>query len=114
ESGAPTMTREDEERGGSTRAMRRAATAIPRPRGRRPASRSVLAAGIFCACLALTGAALAAEPPPAGTSARGDAATGATGDRLVFLLQYVGADYGLAVRDGEPANPFEYAELLAF
>ena len=30
------------------------------------------------------------------------------------MLQYVGADYGLAVSDGRVANPFEYDELVRF
>jgi S1-C subfamily serine protease/mono/diheme cytochrome c family protein len=33
---------------------------------------------------------------------------------LVFLLQYVGTDYGNAVRDGAVANQFEYGEVLRF
>lgn len=34
--------------------------------------------------------------------------------RIVFLLEYVGSDYGLAVEDGRVANAFEYAEMLDF
>ena len=45
---------------------------------------------------------------PAGTEASFAA------ERVVFMLQYVGADYGLAVADGRIANPFEYDELLRF
>jgi S1-C subfamily serine protease/mono/diheme cytochrome c family protein len=35
-------------------------------------------------------------------------------ERIVFMLQYVGADYGLAVSEGRVANPFEYDELVRF
>jgi S1-C subfamily serine protease/mono/diheme cytochrome c family protein len=34
--------------------------------------------------------------------------------QLVFLLQYIGVDYGLAVRDRRVANAFEYQEMLDF
>ncbi|HKB07989.1 MAG TPA: trypsin-like peptidase domain-containing protein [Candidatus Polarisedimenticolia bacterium] len=34
--------------------------------------------------------------------------------RLVYLLQYIGADYGVAVQDGRLANETEYQEMLAF
>jgi S1-C subfamily serine protease len=44
-------------------------------------------------------------------SARG-AAAAVEAERLVFLLQYVGADYGLAVQAGQATNAFEYAEML--
>src|SRR5262245_55714072 len=32
--------------------------------------------------------------------------------RLVFLLEYVGTDYDLAVRDGQVVNQLEYGELV--
>jgi S1-C subfamily serine protease/mono/diheme cytochrome c family protein len=35
-------------------------------------------------------------------------------ERLVFLLQYIALDYGLAVEEGEIASPFEYEEMLRF
>ncbi len=35
-------------------------------------------------------------------------------DRLLFLLEYVGADYGMAVDDGVIADPFEYEEMVRF
>jgi serine protease Do len=35
-------------------------------------------------------------------------------DRLLFLLEYVGADYGMAVDHGAIADPFEYEEMVRF
>ena len=35
-------------------------------------------------------------------------------DQAVFLLEYIGSDYDLAVRDGAVRNAFEYAEVLGF
>ncbi|HXV75777.1 MAG TPA: trypsin-like peptidase domain-containing protein, partial [Candidatus Polarisedimenticolaceae bacterium] len=46
----------------------------------------------------------AAEPPAVETDAQ----------RLVFLVQYVGADYGLAVADGRIIDAFEYDEMVRF
>jgi S1-C subfamily serine protease/mono/diheme cytochrome c family protein len=42
------------------------------------------------------------------------AAAGVDGQRLVFLLEYVGTDYGTAVRDGKVVNELEYGEVLRF
>ncbi len=33
-------------------------------------------------------------------------------DRLLFVLEYIGADYGAAVREGNIDNPFEYEEMI--
>jgi high-affinity iron transporter len=41
-------------------------------------------------------------------------ATGLSPEELLFLLQYVGSDYGGAVREGEVADQFEYQEMLEF
>lgn len=68
--------------------------------GRAAAAVSLLAA------IVLSGALLATP-----ASAR-DAAETAQAERLVFMLQYVGADYGLAVQAGQATNAFEYAEML--
>jgi S1-C subfamily serine protease/mono/diheme cytochrome c family protein len=46
------------------------------------------------------------------TTARGQPATDP--QEIVFLLQYVGTDYGNAVRDGAVANQAEYGEVLRF
>jgi hypothetical protein len=35
-------------------------------------------------------------------------------EELVFLLQYIGVDYGTAVRDGRIVHAPEYAEMLQF
>jgi S1-C subfamily serine protease len=59
------------------------------------------------AVVLLASATLAACP----ASAR-DAAETAQAERLVFFLQYVGADYGLAVQAGQATNAFEYTEML--
>jgi ABC-type sugar transport system substrate-binding protein len=45
-------------------------------------------------------------------TARAQPATDA--QEIVFLLQYVGTDYGNAVRDGAVANQAEYGEVLRF
>ncbi len=50
---------------------------------------------------------------PAQVSASGDDPSSDPA-RLVFLLQYIGTDYGVAVRDGKVANAFEYAEISGF
>jgi len=36
------------------------------------------------------------------------------GSRLIYLLEYVGTDYGDAVRDGQVIDQFEYGEVLRF
>jgi S1-C subfamily serine protease/mono/diheme cytochrome c family protein len=36
------------------------------------------------------------------------------GEELVFLLQYIGVDYGAAVRDGQIVDAREYREMLGF
>jgi high-affinity iron transporter len=40
--------------------------------------------------------------------------TGVSAEKLIFLLQYIGADYGGAVENGRVINEFEYAEMLDF
>ena len=35
-------------------------------------------------------------------------------ERLVFLLEYIGADYGGAVKDGKVADPLEHREMIEF
>jgi S1-C subfamily serine protease/mono/diheme cytochrome c family protein len=35
-------------------------------------------------------------------------------DKIVFLLQYIGADYGSAVNDGRVIDAFEYREMVDF
>lgn len=35
-------------------------------------------------------------------------------EKLIFLLQYLGTDYGAAVRDGQVISEFEYQEMLDF
>jgi len=35
-------------------------------------------------------------------------------ERLLFLLEYIGADYGAAVANGRIANDFEYREMVTF
>ncbi|MEE8348956.1 MAG: FTR1 family protein [Acidobacteriota bacterium] len=35
-------------------------------------------------------------------------------ERLIFLLQYLGTDYGAAVESGQVVNDFEYQEMLEF
>jgi hypothetical protein len=65
------------------------------------ACRSLLLTPLLAA-LVWPGASLAA--PPADDQA----------DRLLFLLEYVGADYALAVGRGKVIDPFEYAEMTRF
>jgi S1-C subfamily serine protease/mono/diheme cytochrome c family protein len=62
-----------------------------------PAARRLVAALLWLVASAGAGA---AEPLP--------------NDRLVFLLQYVAVDYGVAVRDRQVIDPFEYAEMRRF
>jgi high-affinity iron transporter len=50
----------------------------------------------------------------AGLAADGAAATADDAQRLVALLDYVAADYGGAVRDGQVVSPDEYAEQGRF
>ena len=38
----------------------------------------------------------------------------AAASELVFLLQYIGSDYGVAVRDGRVVDEFEYVEMRDF
>lgn len=59
----------------------------------------LLAVGTGLVVLA-SGPARAAEAPPAG--------------QIVFLLEYIGSDYGIAVDDGQVTNAFEYAEMVDF
>ena len=40
--------------------------------------------------------------------------TGIEPEKLVFLLQYLGTDYGVAVDGGEVVSEFEYQEMLDF
>jgi S1-C subfamily serine protease/mono/diheme cytochrome c family protein len=54
--------------------------------------------------LALGAGPVAAAPPGDDTEAA----------RLLFLLQYVGADYGDAVAEGKVLDPFEYREVSTF
>jgi len=65
----------------------------------------------FVAVLAVAAATLAraASAAPAATPASAD-----DGSRLIYLLEYVGTDYGDAVRDGQVVNQFEYGEVLRF
>ena len=69
-------------------------------RGAKPILREVAAPRTFFAHLVL--AAAAAAPTRAASS---DAA------QLVYFIQYVGSDYGAAVRDGRVADKAEYGEL---
>jgi len=41
-------------------------------------------------------------------------AAAAEAERLVYLLEYIGVDYGHAVRDGAILDDFEYGEMLEF
>jgi S1-C subfamily serine protease/mono/diheme cytochrome c family protein len=66
--------------------------------------RSCVALAILLAAT-LAGVPCAAEPLAARTSGA---------QRLTFLLEYVGTDYGAAVRDGKVANELEYGEVLRF
>jgi S1-C subfamily serine protease/mono/diheme cytochrome c family protein len=50
----------------------------------------------------------------AGVASLSVAAPSVDGQRLVFLLEYVGTDYGAAVRDGKVVNELEYGEVLRF
>jgi len=59
--------------------------------------RALAPAALLCALAA--GATAASQDDPA---------------RLVYLLEYIGADYGVAVQDGRVANEGEYREMLAF
>jgi S1-C subfamily serine protease len=68
-----------------------------------PTARGVGLGAALLAAAALAVPARAAEPSPQ-----------AHAEKLVFLLQYVGADYGEAVREGRIADPFEYNEMLLF
>ena len=61
--------------------------------------------------LALSLLACALGSAPGGTA--GDAVD-REGSRLVYLLEYVGTDYGDAVRDGAVVNQAEYGEVLRF
>jgi len=66
---------------------------------------------VVATVLALAAATLGAvqeEPAPDGSSERLEV------QRLVFLLQYVGADYGLAVDDGRIVDAFEFQEVSTF
>jgi high-affinity iron transporter len=58
--------------------------------------------------------ALAAGCSPARTAAPAPPAPSTDAQRLVSLLDYVAADYGLAVRDGRVASRDEYAEQVRF
>lgn len=51
----------------------------------------------------------AAPAAPAASPASAD-----DGSRLIYLLEYVGTDYGDAVRDGQVIDQFEYGEVLRF
>jgi high-affinity iron transporter len=66
----------------------------------------VLVAGLVSAA----GPAMAAEPRNA-AAVPAPAADDADG-RLVYLLEYVGMDYGHAVQDGEVVDKAEYGEVL--
>jgi len=59
------------------------------------------------------GAAGCSSPPPALTPT-GSTEDGGDGQRLVSLVEYVGADYGGAVADGVVISTFEYEEQLGF
>ena len=58
----------------------------------------------------------AALPMAAPTWTATDPARGAAleSKRLLFLLEYIGADYGAAVEDGAIINAFEYQEMTSF
>lgn len=62
----------------------------------------------FILASGLVAAACAQPPLPAPPADGGDA------QRLVAILDYVGGDYGRAVRDGQVVSPFEYEEQLRF
>ena len=62
-------------------------------------------------------AGLAGSAAPTGAAeSRAAAAAAPTADdadgRLVYLLEYVGMDYGHAVQDGAVVDPVEYGEVL--
>lgn len=71
---------------------------------------------------AVAGLALLFLPPQGAPATVGGTAMGAGElgggqagpDRLVFLLQYLGTDYAVAVRDGQVISEFEYNEMLDF
>jgi S1-C subfamily serine protease/mono/diheme cytochrome c family protein len=69
-----------------------------------PRDRAVRAARWLAAALLWLAGAAAAAPAPDPVS----------GERLVYLLQYIAVDYGVAVRDREVADPFEYEEMRRF
>lgn len=73
---------------------------------RPPGRRALAAATLLLAILLLMPAAPFAEPP--------DAPQPIAPERLVYLLQYVAVDYGVAVQDGAVVNPFEYREMERF
>lgn len=66
-------------------------------------ARCLLGAGV-----ALWLVAVSARPAPTIEQRRSDA------EELVFLLQYIGGDYGTAVREGRIVDAREYAEMLQF
>src|SRR5262245_9564274 len=63
----------------------------------------------IAACL-LAGATI----PCACAAAADTGSQDASPERLVFLLEYIAADYGNAVRDGKVADAAEYAEMTEF
>lgn len=70
-------------------------------RCQRPRAAAVV---FFAVALLLAPAPLAASAEEAGMAP----------GRIVFLLEYVGSDYELAVTDGRVVNAFEYAEMVDF
>ncbi len=46
--------------------------------------------------------------------AEAPAAPGGKAEKLLYLLEYVGTDYGAAVQDGVVVDAFEYQEMIAF
>jgi len=57
-----------------------------------------------------------APPPPAldSTATNGNAVAKPNAERMLFLLQYIGVDYGDAVRAGKVIDEYEYREMNEF
>ena len=66
----------------------------------------------LAAKLLLAGALLLTAPGVSAQPSAGESSL--EPERLVFLLQYIALDYGLAVQDEAIANPFEYQEMRTF
>ncbi|MBK5256836.1 MAG: FTR1 family protein [Vicinamibacteria bacterium] len=69
---------------------------------------------IFVFALALPLGGCRTEGGPGSPNHRSEAQDGGDGQRLVSLVDYVAADYGGAVSNGEVVSAFEYEEQLGF